>query len=136
MTISRSINLEDFYGSEPGLRRANKQVPIDGVLTPVLCITGATRKSYSVQMDFAVLEHLNNVTATQNISRVNKPKCVTVCCGWEMYRVEAPITPRYCIADILKPANPEEIEPSGCVVKPTRAIIYHINVINAEDPGI
>jgi hypothetical protein len=83
ITVNKPGNWVAVYGSEPGLR-ANKQVPIDQVLTPVLCITGATRKSYSVQMNFAVLERLNNVTATQNISRVNKPKCVAVCCGWKV----------------------------------------------------
>jgi hypothetical protein len=87
-------------------------------------------------MDFAVLEFLNDVATTQNVSGVNKPKGVAVCCRWEVNRVEMSITPGYGIAEILEPANPKEIEPSGCVVEHTRAIIYHVNVINAQDPSI
>jgi hypothetical protein len=53
-----------------------------------------------------MFEGLKDVATAQDISGVNKPECLIVCCGWKANRIETLVTPGHRFADILEPANP------------------------------
>ena len=77
------------------------------------------------------------MTASQDVQRINKSKCVIVSGWWELNAVKfMDIPPSIYYVHVSVPSYPQELKMTRLVIDHPRSNIDGVDVVNTEDTGI